>query len=246
MTHIYNQSVPVATKPRSMFTYQNPERFLLAVDCIIFGFDETGLKLLLVKREIPPEIGNWSLMGGFVQKGESVDEAAIRVLYRLTGLREVYLEQLHTFGGIDRDPVERVISVTYFALINAANYRPQELKQYTAAWFPVHEKPKLIFDHDDMVAMARERLKHKARHEPLGFALLPQKFTMPQLQRLYEALLETELDRGNFNRRVKALGILQRLNEKERGSSKKGAFLYVFDQLRYDELKEKGIPFAMD
>ncbi len=229
-----------------MALYQDQDRLLLAVDCIIFGFDEQGLKLLLVKRAFEPEEGKWSLMGGFVQKGESVDEAAIRVLYRLTGLTDIFLEQMQIFGKIDRDPVDRVVSVTYYALINAENYENQDIKNYTASWFPIDQKPQLIFDHDEMVAIAREKLKQQARHQPVGFALLPQKFTMPQLQRLYEAILETALDRGNFNRRIKALGILNRLNEKERAGSKKGAFLYVFDQSRYLELKKTGWNFEIN
>ncbi len=224
-----------------MSDYVAHERYLVAVDCIIFGFDKSGLKVLLVQRGFEPLEGAWSLMGGFVQKGESVDEAAIRVLYRLTGLTDIYLEQLGTFGRVDRDPVERVISVAYFALINVEKYDPQPLRRYKAAWFPVENHPELIFDHGEMLAQAKQELKRKAATEPIGFALLPQKFTIPQLQKLYEAILDTELDRGNFNRRIKASGVLRRLDEKERESSKKGAFLYVFDQQQYQHLRASGI-----
>ncbi len=228
-----------------METYAEQDHFHVAVDCIIFGFDDSGLKLLMIKRGFEPEKGKWSLMGGFVQKGESVDEAAIRVLYRLTGLTDIYLEQLHTFGQADRDPVSRVISVAYYALINIKNYDPQPLKDHEAEWFPVESHPTLIFDHEIMVEKAREQLKKKAGQEPIGFALLPQKFTMPQLQRLYEAILETDLDRGNFNRRIKSLGVLRRLDEKDRQGSKKGAFLYVFDEERYRDLKKSGLDFQI-
>ena len=224
-----------------MSDYVAHERYLVAVDCIIFGFDKSGLKVLLVQRGFEPLEGAWSLMGGFVQKGESVDAAAIRVLYRLTGLTDIYLEQLGTFGRVDRDPVERVISVAYFALINVEKYDPQPLRRYKAAWFPVENHPELIFDHGEMLAQAKQILKRKAATEPIGFALLPQKFTIPQLQKLYEAILDTELDRGNFNRRIKASGVLRRLDEKERESSKKGAFLYVFDQQQYQHLRASGI-----
>ena len=224
-----------------MTTYHDQERFYLAVDCIIFGFDETGLKVLLVKRGFEPESGRWSLMGGFVQKGETVDEAAIRVLYRLTGLTDIYLEQLHTFGSLHRDPVDRVVSVAYFALINLEKYDNQPSAQYQAAWFPANEHPALIFDHQQMVNMAKERLRWKAVHEPIGFALLPPKFTMPQLQKLYEAILETPLDRGNFHRRIKSLGILRKLEEKDMAGSKKGAFFFMFDEQRYRELKATGV-----
>ena len=228
-----------------MPSYDPQDRMLVAVDCIIFGFDESGLKLLLVQRDFEPARGQWSLMGGFVQQGEGVDEAALRVLYRLTGLTNVYLEQLHTFGRVDRDPVDRVISVAYYALINVKNYSPQELSGHKVAWFPVEAVPSLIFDHAHMVAKAREQLRHDAKHHPIGFALLPKKFTMPQLQRLYEAILETELDRGNFSRRIKALGILQRLDEKERGGSKRGAWYYVFDEASYHALRETGMTFQL-
>ncbi|MEM9986508.1 MAG: DNA mismatch repair protein MutT, partial [Bacteroidota bacterium] len=135
---------------------------------------------------------------------------------------------------------ERVISVAYFALINVEKYDPQPLKRYKAAWFPVGSHPELIFDHGDMLAQAKRELKRKAATEPIGFALLPQKFTIPQLQKLYEAMLDTELDRGNFNRRIKASGVLRRLDEKERSGSKKGAFLYVFDRQQYQTLRARG------
>lgn len=224
---------------------QDQERLLLAVDCIIFGFDEKKLKILLVKRDLEPQLGDWSLMGGFVQKRESLDEAAIRILYRFTGLTNIYMEQLHCFGEVDRDPVERVVSVAYFALINIQNF-DRELKQkYNASWFPVNEAPDLIFDHSLMVEAAKRKLKYKASIQPIGFALLPQKFTLPQLQNLYEAIFESNLDKANFRRRIQSLGILKKLNEKQKGHSKKGAFFYVFDEHKYKELEREGINFVI-
>lgn len=218
---------------------------MLAVDCIIFGFDDQKLKILLVKRDIEPELGKWSLMGGFVQKIESIDEAAIRILYRWTGLTNIYMEQLYCFGEVSRDPVERVVSVAYFALINIQNYDQELKKKHNAHWFPVEDLPELIFDHAEMVEEARKQLKYKASIQPVGFALLPQKFTLPQLQTLYEAIFETSLDKGNFRRRIQSLGVLKKLNEKQKGVSKKGAYYYVFDEKKYKELEQGGINFVI-
>lgn len=218
---------------------------LLAVDCIIFGFDDQKLKILLVKRDLEPEKGKWSLMGGFVQKRESIDEAAIRILYRWTGLTNIYMEQLYCFGGVDRDPVERVVSVAYYALINIQNYSRELQEKYGAQWFPVDKVPELIFDHGQMVREARKKLKDKAAIQPVGFALLPQKFTLPQLQTLYEAIFDTSLDKGNFRRRIQSLGVLKKLNEKQKGVSRKGAYYYVFDETKYKELEKEGINFVV-
>lgn len=225
--------------------HQDQERLLLAVDCIIFGFDDKKLKILLVKRDLEPERGKWSLMGGFVQKRESLDEAAIRILYRWTGLTNIYMEQLYCFGSVDRDPVERVVSVAYYALINIQNYDRELQEKYQAQWFSVEKLPELIFDHGRMVEEARKKLKYKASIQPVGFALLPQKFTLPQLQTLYEAILGTALDKGNFRRRIQSLGVLKRLNEKQKGHSKKGAYFYVFDEKMYKELENEGINFVI-
>ncbi|MDP5171259.1 MAG: NUDIX hydrolase [Bacteroidia bacterium] len=225
--------------------YEPQHRFFLAVDCIIFGFDGQGLHLLLVKRGFEPAMGQWSLMGGFVQPAESTDEAALRVLYRLTGLRGIYLEQLGAFGAVDRDPEERVVSIAYFALINMSEYQDQDLQSHKASWFSVSEYPDLVFDHGVMVEKARERLKEQAAIQPIGFELLPHKFTLPELRRLYEAILETTLDLGNFTRRMQNLGILRKLDEKQRGSSKKGAFYYMFDREAYRQRDREGLPFAI-
>ena len=225
--------------------HQDQERLLLAVDCIIFGFDDQKLKVLLVKREIEPELGNWSLMGGFIQKKESLDEAAIRILYRWTGLTNIYMEQLYCFGEVNRDPVERVVSVAYYALINIQNYSKELQHEHNAQWFPLEKVPSLIFDHRHMVEEAKKQLKYKASIKPIGFALLPQKFTLPQLQTLYEAIFESSLDKGNFRRRIQSLSVLKKLDEKQKGVSKKGAFYYVFDEGKYKELEEEGINFVI-
>lgn len=221
--------------------YKQYDRFLLAVDCIIFGFDGSGLKALLIKRGFEPEIGKWSLMGGFAKKEESVDDAAARILLNLTGLDKIYMEQLHCFGDVGRDPGGRVVSIAYFALIKIDESDGGQLDSHNAKWFDLKKLPALIFDHKQIVKLAKERLQQKVSNHPIGFELLPHKFTLQQLQALYEAIFETSFDKRNFTRKILSLGILQRLDEKEKESSKKGAFYYVFDKKKYKQLESEGI-----
>ncbi|MTI41752.1 NUDIX hydrolase [Fulvivirga lutimaris] len=215
--------------------YNNEAKVFVAVDCIIFGFDPNAeeLKILLIKRNFEPEKGNWSLMGGFMEPGETLKEAANRVLNTLTGLENIFLEQLKTFSIVDRDPAERTISVAYFALINVVDFKDELYRDFSATWFKISEKPKLIFDHNDMVTLAMERLRFKASVEPIGFELLPAKFTMRQLQMLYEEIFEEKYDKRNFSKKVNSFGLLKRLDEKDKSSSKKGSFLYEFDMEKY-------------
>jgi 8-oxo-dGTP diphosphatase len=224
-------------------SYKSHQKILVAVDCIIFGFDGTQLKALLIKRGFEPEKGKWSLMGGFVGKDEDADEAAARVLYQLTGMNNIYMEQLYTFSDVNRDEAGRVISIAYFALINIADYSEQLQLEHEAKWFPLSKIPPLIFDHKKMVAKAKERLRQKVANHPIGFELLPPKFTLPQLQSLYEAIYETPLDKRNFTKKMLSLGILNKLNEKEKESSRKGAFYYVFDSQKYGKLQSNGVKF---
>lgn len=216
-----------------MLKYSGQIRLLVAVDCIILGFDGEGYKILLIQRGFAPEKKKWSLMGGFVQPQESVDEAASRILGNLTGLKSVYLEQLHTFGAPGRDPVERTIAVTYFALIDIQKYEKQLSKEYHAEWFPLKEMPELIFDHSEMVEMAKNRLRYKAALHPILFELLPEKFTLPQLQALYEGLYDTTFDKRNFNRKLLSTGLFVKQKDKDKDSSKKGAFFFKLDQGKY-------------
>lgn len=216
-----------------MLKYSGQIRLLVAVDCIILGFDGEGYKLLLIQRGFAPEKKKWSLMGGFVQPQESVDDAASRILAELTGLKNVYLEQLHTFGDPNRDPVERTIAVTYFALIDIQKYEKQLSKEYHAVWFPLKEMPELIFDHSKMVEMAKNRLRYKAALHPILFELLPEKFTLPQLQALYEGLYDTTFDKRNFNRKLLSTGLFLKQKDKDKDSSKKGAFFFKLDQGKY-------------
>ncbi|BAV05859.1 ADP-ribose pyrophosphatase YjhB, NUDIX family [Filimonas lacunae] len=208
---------------------------LIAVDCIIFGFDGQELKLLLIKRGFDPEKGRWSLMGGFVQPKESLEDAATRVLKQLTGLENVYMEQLHAFGSPDRDPTERIASVAYFSLIDINKYQQQISDEYQAEWFSLKRMPSLIFDHRDMIDMAKEKLQYKAAIHPILFELLPEKFTLPQLQSLYEGIYDAILDKRNFSRKVLSTGLLVKQKEKEKESSKKGAFYFKLDKKKYQK-----------
>ena len=223
--------------------YKSHQKILVAVDCIIFGFDGRQLKALLIRRGFQPEKGKWSLMGGFVGKNENADEAATRVLYQLTGIKNIYMEQLFTFSDVKRDAAGRVVSIAYFALINIADYSKQLQLEHEAKWFLLHRIPPLIFDHRKMVMKAKERLQEKVVAHPVGFELLPTKFTLPQLQSLYEAIYDTPLDKRNFTKKILALGVLNKLNEKEKESSRKGAYYYVFDSLKYKKLQSNGVKF---
>ena len=210
----------------------NP-RFYVSVDCIIFGFDKGSLKLLLLKRNFEPAKGSWSLMGGFVQDGESVDDAAKRVLAELTGLENVYMEQVGTFGEVDRDPGERVISVAYYALININKYDRNLVQQHNAHWAEINEIPPLVFDHPQMVKQARIMLQKKASSEPIGFNLLPSLFTLFQLQSLYEAIYGEPLDKRNFRKRVADLNYIEKTDKIDKTGSKRGAALYKFNENAY-------------
>lgn len=216
-----------------MLKYSKQTRLLLAVDCLIFGFDGEVLKLLLIKRGFQPEKGNWSLMGGFVLADESLDQAANRILKQLTGLEGVYLEQLNTFGDPHRDPIERTVSVAYFALIDINKYEAQISSDYQAEWFQLKRTPKLIFDHQEMLEQARKRIRYKAAMHPILFELLPTKFTIPQLQTLYECVFNTTIDKRNFSKRVLATGLLIKLADKDKAGSKRGAYYYQLNMQNY-------------
>lgn len=218
-----------------MNKYSHQTRLLAAIDCIIFGFDGQHLKILLIKRGFEPALNQWSLMGGFVQKSESLETAANRILKQLTGLEGIYLEQLHSFGEPGRDPIERTLSIAYFALIDIHKYEKQISHDYQAEWFNLNERPSLIFDHNEMVKMAREKLKYKAGHHPILFELLPQKFTLPQLQTLYEEIYDTSLDKRNFIRKILSTGLLVKQKEKDKGSSKRGAFYFKLNAKKYEK-----------
>ncbi len=214
---------------------EQKQQIKLAVDCIIFGFNNNRLELLLVHRGFEPEKGKWSLIGGFVGNDEDIDDAANRVLYDLSGLENIYMEQVRTFGKADRDPSGRVVSTTYSAMILKSEYNEERVGKYDAKWFPIEELPELIFDHSEMVGSAIRRLRRRVRNFPIAFNLLPAKFTLPQLQMLYEGILSESLDKRNFRRKVSQMNYLVRLEEKDMSESRKGAYFYRFDEELYNK-----------
>ncbi|HRH47642.1 MAG TPA: NUDIX domain-containing protein [Panacibacter sp.] len=216
-----------------MTRYSKQTRILIAVDCIIFGFDGQQMKLLLIKRSFEPEQGKWSLMGGFVQPGESFENAAARVLKQLTGLGDVYMEQLFAFSKPNRDPMERTASIAFFSLIDIHQYEQQISHEYHAEWVPIKKMPALIFDHREMIELAKEKLRYKAALHPILFELLPEKFTLPQLQNLYEGIYDATIDKRNFSRKILSTGLLMKQKDKEKQSSKRGAYYYKLDKRKY-------------
>lgn len=226
-------------------TYEHP-RPALTVDAVVFGYDQEAQRVLLVRRGAAPFAGRWALPGGFVRMNETLEQAARRELHEETNIRLAYLEQLYTFGALKRDPRERVVSVAYYALVKSSDYAPHAATDADEArWFPVHDLPALAFDHAEIVDVARARLRAKVRYEPLGFELLPRKFTLTELQRLYEMVLERPLDKRNFRKKVLSLGVLAELSELEQGVARRPARLYRFDERRYAKLKKHGFHFEL-
>jgi len=223
--------------------YSSEDKHFVALDCIIFGFDEGELKLLLLKRKFEPALGKWSLMGGFLKNNESLDDGARRILYQLTGLKDIFMEQLYSFGDLSRDPGERTISIAYFALIKVSDNDKKLAKDHGAQWLSIKDLPDLIFDHSQMVKKALAKLRIRSELKPIGFELLNEKFTLPQLQALYEAIHLEPLDKRNFRKKILETGLLDKINEKDRAGSKKGAFLYRFNRIRYEKYAEMGFNF---
>ena len=227
------------------FSYEY-ERPALTTDCVVFGLDDEDLKVLLIQRDIEPFEGEWALPGGFIRVGESVDDCARRELEEETGLKSIFLEQLYSFGAPDRDPREHVVTVAYYALVNLIQHAPKAATDArNAAWFALDDLPSLAFDHDKILATALDRLKGKVRYQPIGFELLPEKFTLTQLQRLYEIILETKIDKRNFRKKVIKLDILIETDEVEQDVAHRAARLYRFDQKHYQKLIKQGINFEL-
>jgi 8-oxo-dGTP diphosphatase len=227
------------------FKYKYP-RAALTVDCVVFGFDGGELKVLLIERALEPFKGRWALPGGFVRVDETLDQAARRELAEETGLRDVFLEQLYSFGALGRDPRERVVSVAYYALVKLSDHRAiANTDAANAQWFPISKAPKLAFDHGDILATALARLKGKVRYQPIGFELLPPKFTLSQLQQLYQAVLGTELDKRNFRKKVLGFGLLVPLKETQMTGRHRPARLFGFDADKYKRLSRKGFNFEL-
>jgi len=231
---------------QSGYTYDYP-RPNLTVDCVVFGLDDQHqLKVMLIKRKLPPFQAQWALPGGFVRINESLEASARRELSEETGLSNVFLEQLYSFGECDRDPRERVVTIAYYALVNLREYSIHAATDASdAAWFPVTATPPLAFDHNTILATALKRLQGKVRYEPIGFELLPPKFTLTQLQRLYETVLGKPLDKRNFRKKILKMDLLLELNETEQNVAHRAARLYQFDEQKYQQLKEKGFNFEV-
>jgi 8-oxo-dGTP diphosphatase len=227
------------------FTYEYP-RAALAVDCVVFGLDASDLKVLLVQRQLPPFEHAWALPGGFVRVDETVDTAARRELAEEAGVADVFLEQLYTFGDLDRDPRERVVTVAYYALAKLADHKVRAATDAIGVgWFALDDLPKLAFDHARIVDAARERLRGKVRYAPIGFELLPPRFSLTQLQRLYEIVLGTALDKRNFRKKLFAMDLLVETDEVERNVRHRAARLYRFDRRKYDRLTKHGFSFDL-
>jgi len=228
-----------------MDLYDNKDKFYVAVDCIIFGFEKGKLKLLVFNRQIDPFKGRASLIGSFIKMGEGVDEAADRILKEFTGLENVYMKQLQTYGSVDRDPGYRCISIAQYALMHITQGIKKTVEEKGAQWYDIDQLPELILDHNEMIADAKERIQKIARYSPIGFELLPKKFTIPQLQALYEAIYMRKLDARNFRKKILTFDVIIKLDEKDKSGSKKGAFLYKFDNKKYKKLQKSGYNFEV-
>ena len=227
------------------FTYHYA-RPAVTVDCVVFGLDDQDLKVLLIQRDLEPFAGRWALPGGFVKLDETLEESALRELREETGLAKVFLEQLYTFGDPGRDPRERVVTVAYYALVKLLDHKVQAATDArAAAWFAVDDLPRLCFDHDTILDAALKRLQGKVRYQPIGFELLPPKFSLTRLQRMYEIILERPLDKRNFRKKVLSLGILDELDEVEQDVAHRAARLYRFDERKYRQLVKDGFNFEI-
>ena len=225
------------------YDYARP---MVTTDCVIFGFDKDIIRVLLIQRGLEPFEGSWALPGGFINMDEDLLEGARRELYEETGLGNVYIEQLYTFGKPGRDPRGRVITVAYYALVNIDDTKVVAGDDASRAeWFPLSNLPPLAFDHQDIMKIALQRLKGKIVYQPIGFELLPDKFTLPQLQKLYEAVLETDLDKRNFRKKILSYDLLIALDEKEQNVPHRAARYYKFDKEKYEALSLHGFHFEL-
>lgn len=230
---------------KKKYCYEYP-RPAVTTDCVIFGFDGNQLNLLLIARGIEPFKGQWAFPGGFVRMQETTEECARRELAEETGLQDIFMEQLYTFSELERDPRGRTISVAYFALVNSSDWQPVAGDDAgKARWFNIDQLPSLAFDHESILKLAVERLQGKIRYQPVGFELLPEHFTLPQLQKLYEAILQHSLDRRNFRKKILKYDIIEPLNIKEKGTPHKAARYYRFNRKKYQARKEKGFNFEI-
>lgn len=216
--------------------YNEYSRVFVSVDCIIFGFDGTGLQLLIGKRQMDPGRGEWSLYGGFVGSNENLEDAANRVILELTGMKGLYIRQVGAFGRVDRDPGERVISVAYCTLINVEDYDDRLRVEHGLEWVSLNTLPQLYSDHNKMITDAIAQIRRRINHEPLSFKLLPGLFTLTQLQHVFEAVMGEEIDKRNFRKRVKDIEFIEKTDLIDKVTSRRGAALYRFNKNVYEEV----------
>jgi len=225
--------------------YQNKDTFLVAVDCIIMGFRDNELHILIARRPFEPLKGGWSLMGGFVNETESINQAAERVVGEFTGIDDIFMEQVGAYGEINRDVAERVISIAYYALVDIDQFETSLAEKNDARWVRITQLPELIFDHNKMVKDTINILQRKAAVKPIGFNLFGEQFTLPTLQCLYESIYQETIDKRNFRKKLLTMDILEKLDEKDKSSSKRGAFYYRFNKDKYDQLIQQGLHFSL-
>ena len=225
--------------------YENQNRYYVSVDCLILGFKNNQLYLLINKRKFEPLQGQNSLMGGFIKPEESLLETVARVVEEYTGISSVYMEQVGAYGDIERDLGERVITIAYYALVDMELFDEELCRVHNAHWTEVENVGALVFDHNLILEDTLKLIRKRASIQPIGFNLLPEKFTLPQLQSLYEAIYQTTLDKRNFRKRILEMNFLEKLDEKDKFNSKRGAFYYRFDKDKYDEMMEKGFSLSI-
>ena len=225
--------------------YKDQEKFYVSVDCLILGFKNDKLYLLITKRKFEPLKGQDSLMGGFIRPDENLSETVARVVYEYTGIQDVFMEQVGAYGDVGRDTGERVISIAYYALIDIQSFDDELCKVHNARWEELEKVGNLIFDHNQILNDTINILKKKAATQPIGFSLLPEKFTLPQLQTLYEVIYQTTFDKRNFRKKILEMDILEKQEDKDKSSSKRGAFYYKFNKEKYDQLLQRGFYFSL-
>lgn len=225
--------------------YKNNSEFLVAADCIIFGFKEKELHVLLTRRPVEPMAGEWSLMGGFVDENESLEDAAKKVLFRYTRQKGIYMEQVNAYGEVDRDAGGRVISVAFYALVRLEEFNTSLAKRFDAKWINIKELPQLVFDHNKMIEDALTLLRFKVSMEPIIFKFFDKKFTLPALQDLYEAIYQREVDKRNFRKKLSSMNILDKLDIKDKESSKRGAYYHRFNKKKYKEFLDSGKYYSL-
>lgn len=220
---------------------------LHSVDCVVFGFYRDELHVLLHRFPYEPHVGHWALLGGFVRPEAGLDETALQTVQHLTGLTNVFLDQVHTFGAVDRVPSERVITTCFYALIAVEPTLAQLSTEFQATWHPISRVGglNLVYDHPQMLGKALRQLRRRVRYQPIGFELLPEKFTMTELRQLYESVLDRPLDKRNFTKKVLGMNLLEKLDEKQKETSRRGAHYYRFDARRYRDYQEQGFLFDL-